>query len=188
MGDSITAYATGYHALISEWTGITVTNGGVSGSGYMKPINNKTFVDRASLTNVYDKVTVFGSVNDMSYVSEHLGTESDTGTSTIGGSINTLIDNLYASGNYHIGIISPIPQDSTAGNPSNTTGSFALYVDLMEKVCKRRGVPFLDLWHCSNMQPWDSDFADAYMQDNTHPNTDGHKIFAPRIKAFIESL
>lgn len=188
LGDSITAYQTGYHALIGEETGAIVTNGGVSGSGYMKPINNKTFVDRANLSEVYDIVTVFGSVNDMQYVGSALGTESDTGTATLGGCFNTLIDNLYASGNYHVGIIAPIPQGTTSGNPSNTTGTFAQYTELLEKVCKRRGVPYLDLWHCSNMQPWDATFAETYMQDNTHPNTDGHKIFAPRIKAFIQSL
>lgn len=188
LGDSITEFAEGYHAIIAEETGAMVTNGGVSGSGYMKPINNKTFVDRANLSEVYDIVTVFGSVNDMQYVSEHLGTESDTGTETLGGCFNSVIDNLYASGNYHIGIISPIPNDSTGGNPANSTGSFAQYTELLEKVCKRRGVPFLNLWRCSNMQPWDATFAETYMQDNTHPNADGHAIFAPRIKAFIESL
>lgn len=188
LGDSITAYAQGYHSIIASQTGVDVTNGGVSGSGYMKPINNKTFVDRANLSEVYDIVTVFGSVNDMQYVATALGTETDTGTLTLGGCFNTLIDNLYASGNYHIGIISPIPQGTSSGNPSNTTGSFAQYTELLEKVCRRRGVPYLDLWHCSNMQPWDAAFLAEYMQDNTHPNTDGHKIFAPRIKAFIESL
>ena len=188
LGDSITNYSEGYHAIIAAETGINVTNGGVSGSGYMKPVNNQTFVDRANLSAVYDKVTVFGSVNDMQYVAENLGTESDTGTATLGGCFNSVIDNLYASGNYHIGIISPIPNNSTNGNPANTAGSFAQYVELLEKVCRRRGVPFLDLWHCSNMQPWDNTFLTLYMQDNTHPNADGHAIFASRIKAFVESL
>lgn len=187
LGDSITAYSQGYHSIIASETGVDVTNGGVSGSGYMRPINNQTFVDRANLSKTYDMVTVFGSVNDMQYVAEHLGTETDTGTSTLGGCFNTLIDNLYASNNYHIGIISPIPNNSYAGNPVHE-GSFSQYVELLGKVCKRRGVPFLDLWHCSNMQPWDEDFASEYMQDNTHPNAKGHAIFAPRIKSFIESL
>ena len=188
LGDSITAYTTGYASIISEQTGVNVTNGGRSGRGYMKPIDGETFVNRANLNEVYDIVTVFGSVNDMQYVPSDLGTETDSGTSTLGGCFNSVIDNLYASGNYHIGIISPIPQDSTSGNPANTTGTFAQYTELLEKVCRRRGVPYLDLWHCSNMQPWDASFASAYMQDITHPNTDGHKIFAPRIRAFIESL
>lgn len=188
LGDSITNYAQGYHSIIAAETGVLVTNGGVSGSGYMKPINNKTFVDRANLSEIYNIVTVFGSVNDMQYVAAALGTESDTGTETLGGCFNTLIDNLYASGNYHIGIIAPIPQGTASGNPINTTGTFAQYTELLEKVCKRRGVPYLDLWHCSNMQPWDSDFASEYMQDETHPNTKGHAIFEPRIKAFIKSL
>ena len=154
----------------------------------MKPVNNKTFVERSQLTSVYDIVTIFGSVNDMQYVADHLGTATDTGTSTLGGCFNSVISNFYASGNYHIGVISPIPNDSTAGNPSNTSGSFAQYVNLMQEVCQLRGVPFLDLWHCSNMQPWDDTFAAAYMQDDTHPNANGHAIFAPRIMAFIESL
>ena len=188
LGDSITNFAQGYHAIIASQTGVNVTNGGVSGSGYMKPINNQTFVDRANLSEVYDIVTVFGSVNDMQYVASNLGTETDTGTLTLGGCFNTLIDNLYASGNYHIGIIAPIPQGTTNGNPANNTGTFAQYTELLEKVCRRRGVPYLDLWHCSNMQPWDAEFLSEYMIDNTHPNANGHAIFAPRIRSFIESL
>lgn len=188
LGDSITEYEYAYHTIIAKETGLIVTNGGVSGSGYMKPINNQTFVDRANLGTVYDKVTVMGSINDMSYVAEHLGTETDTGTATLGGCFNTLIDNLYASGNYHIGIIAPIPNDSFNGNPANSSGTFAQYIDLLEKVCKRRGVPFLNLWKCSNLQPWNPTFKATYFFDDTHPNALGNAIFAPRIKAFVESL
>lgn len=188
LGDSITEYSNGYVKLIKDGYGVNATNGGTSGRGYMKPINGQTFVDKANLGSTYDIVTVMGSVNDMQYVASNLGTESDSGTATLGGCFNSVIDNLLASGNYHIGIIAPIPKDSIEGNPNNKTGAFAKYVDLLEKVCKRRGVPFLDLWHCSNMQPWDATFASLFMQDATHPNADGYKIFVNQIKEFIKTL
>jgi len=187
IGDSITEFANGYHSIIGAETGITVQNYGKSGAGYMKASGGVTFVTVSENLNPVDIITVMGSVNDMQYVGSALGTETDTGTDTLGGCFNTVIDNLYASGNYHIGLIAPTPTGTFNGNPANE-GTFKAYVDLMEKVCKRRGVPFLDLWHCSNMQPWNETFATAYMQDDTHPNADGHKIFAPRIKAFVESL
>ena len=187
IGDSITDQTVSYVEILASKYGYTATNMGTSGMGYMKPINSKTFVDKSQLATVYDIVTVFGSVNDMQYISD-IGTESDTGTDTLAGCFNTVITNLINSGNYHIGIISPIPNNTQNANPANPNGTFATYCDMLERVCKRRGVPFLNLWKCSNMQPWDETFRNAFMPDGTHPNAAGAAIFAPRIKAFIDSL
>ena len=191
LGDSITASEVAYHKVIADKYGCIVTNGGVSGTGYMKQVGStpNTFVDRSNLSQVYDIVTVMGSINDMGYTDEpYLGTATDSGTETLGGRINTVIDNIYASGNYHLGIISPIPNNSYNGNPIRTSGTFVRFCNLLEEICKLRGVPYLDLWHSSNLQPWDDTFRANYMIDNTHPNENGHKIIANRIKAFIKSL
>ena len=67
-----------------------------------------------------------------------------------------------------------------------------LYSEALVKICERRGIPCLDLYHCSGLRPWDQTFKTlAYSKDDgggTHPDETGHAIIAPRIKTFLESL
>lgn len=55
-----------YHDYITEKTGITVVNKGVSGTGYMSGVNdNRSFIARvATVQTDSDVVTIFGSCND----------------------------------------------------------------------------------------------------------------------------
>jgi hypothetical protein len=66
------------------------------------------------------------------------------------------------------------------------------YVALLKEICERRSIPFLDLYHCSNLRPWDDDFLPiAYSKDDgggVHPDEIGHKLIANRFKVFIESI
>lgn len=190
LGDSITYNSGNYHEIIAESDGVIPTNGGVAGTGYMRTVGSQgNFATRsANMNTVYDIVTVMGSINDINEIA-NIGTATDTGTATIGGCINTTIDNIYASGNYHLGLISPIPSGTYNGNPKNGENTHvARIVALEAEICRLRGVPFLDLFHSSNMQPWDSTFASLYMNDDTHPNAAGYKIFSNAIKQFIKSL
>lgn len=194
MGDSLTAVNTRatkrYHDYISEDTGITVVNLGVSGTGYKKPYNSGLpFWQRVSTIPANsDVITIFGSGNDLS---QTLGTVTDTGTETICGCINTTIDDIrstYIGAN--LGIITPTPwiqyPTTDAGNKMD------LYADALVEICKRKGVPFLDLYHGSNMLPWEQAFREAYYTrddgNGVHPDENGHKLFAPKIRAFLETL
>lgn len=195
MGDSITdannARATKrYHDYISEATGINVINLGVSGTGYMKPYNDGLpFHQRVdTIPSDSDVITIFGSGNDCNQI---LGSVTDTGTDTVCGCINKTIDGIRARiVGANIGIIAPTPWQPY---PTETVGNkMDLYVEALAEICKRKGVPFLDLYHCSNMRPWEQSFREAfYTHDDgngTHPDENGHKFFAPHIKAFLETL
>lgn len=194
MGDSLTAENTRatkrYHDYISEDTGITVVNLGVSGTGYKKPYNSGLpFWQRVNTIPAdSDVITIFGSGNDLS---QTLGTVTDTGTDTICGCINTTIDDIrstYIGAN--LGIITPTPwiqyPTTDAGNKMD------LYADALVEICKRKGVPCLDLYHGSNMLPWEQAFREAYYTrdegNGVHPDENGHKLFAPKIRAFLETL
>ena len=111
------------------------------------------------------------------------GIEADTYM----GYVNAAIDAVYATGNYHLGIISPIPWDSNGGNPQYALSGRRM-ANALRDVCQYRGVPYLDLFRSSNMRPWVTDFKNAYIPDGTHPNQAGYEIFTPRIEAFIRSL
>ena len=200
VGDSITEKngkaLKQYHDYIAESTGITVVNMGVSGTGYKQyeDTNNAFYQRILNVPTDADVVTIFGSGNDLggSYT---LGDVTDTGTDTLCGCINTTIDNLYSVlPTVQLGIITPNPWGSF--NPSDDTNLMAQYSAKIVEICRLRGIPCLDLYHCSGMRPWDDTFCSyAYNMnaagddyDRVHPNSAGHAIFAPRIKAFLQSL
>ena len=198
VGDSITEKnektLKNYHDYIAENTGIEVVNMGVSGTGYKnyEGTNNAFYQRILNVPTDVDVVTIFGSGNDLSHT---LGDVTDTGTDTLCGCINKTIDNLYSVlPTVQLGIITPTPWGGY--NPVNDNNVMAQYSAKIVEICRLRGIPCLDLYHCSGMRPWDDAFcSSAYNMnsagddyDRVHPNSTGHAIFAPRIKAFLQSL
>lgn len=194
VGDSLTEKnirtLMNYHDYVKDAVGINVVNMGVSGSGYKKRFdNNNAFYQR--IVNVpadADVVTIFGSGNDLSYP---LGEVTDTGTTTLCGCINETI-NVFQT-NFPLiplGIVTPCPWGGY--NPADDSNAMALYSAKIVEICRRKGIPCLDLYHSSNLRPWDATFRTlAYTRDDggsTHPDENGHKIIAPRFKEFLEKL
>jgi lysophospholipase L1-like esterase len=192
VGDSLTAYngktSMHYFDYIAGATGINIVNMGVSGSGYAKLTDN--FMARVlNVPTDADVVTIFGSGNDAS-AGLDLGTASDTGTETLGGVINTTIDNLYSiMPIVNLGIVTPTPWQ---GNMPYDNGWMENYSNMIVEICRRRSIPCLDLFHCSNLNPNSEQVRQlAYSKDEgggVHPNELGHKIIASRFLAFLESL
>ena len=196
IGDSLTEVngrtTMRYHDYVSESTGIAVVNMGQSGTGYARTKESETaFYQRiSSVPTDADVVTIFGSGNDLGAGLE-LGTPTDTGTETICGCINTTIDNLIAiMPAVSLGIVSPTPW--VGHPPYNTDSSMAKYCAAMKTICENRSIPFLDLYHCSNLRPWTEEGrAACYTKDDgngVHPDEKGHALIAPRFKAFLETL
>ena len=192
IGDSLTAYNTRtsmhYFNYIQGATGINIVNMGVSGSGYAKGTDN--FMNRVlNVPTDSDVVTIFGSGNDASSGVE-LGTATDTGTSTLGGIINTTIDNLYSvMPVVQLGLVTPTPWQ---GNMPYDNGWMEKYANLIKEICYLRSIPCLDLYHCSNLDPNRSEVRSlAYAKDDgngVHPSELGHKIIASRFLGFLHNL
>lgn len=197
VGDSLTEVnartSINYLDYISEVTGIEVVNMGESGSGYMRKYDtNHAFYNRvANVPTDSDVVTIFGSLNDLGN-SQVLGTINDTvSDGTVFGYVNGTIDALFtAFPMANLGIISPTPWASS--QPWNENNASSQYCEGLKQICYNRGIPFLDLYHCSNLRPWDATARSLfYSKDDgngTHPDEAGHKMFAPKIKNFLESL
>lgn len=199
MGDSLTEEnnrtTKHYFDYISETSGIEVVNLGVSGSGYKRRDDQDiAFYQRVNtIPTDSDIVTIFGSGNDL-LSSLSFGTYTDTTTDTVAGCINTTITRiinrfLNADKLPVIGIITPTPW---VGDTPEDNGRMEEYCNLIVKICNYRSIPCLDLFHCSCMFPNLAKYRQlAYSHDEgagVHPDENGHKIFAPRIKAFLESL
>ena len=193
VGDSLTAVnatATNkYHDLISAKTGIYVVNYGKDGTGYGKTYStNNNFANRVlNLANIScNVITIFGSFNDMTL---ELGTADDTGTSTVGGWMNTTFDNLYATKPFvSVGVILPTPW--WGDMPTDPTANPSKYCDMLLEICRRRSIPVLDLFHNSNLHPDKSDYRDEFYAnaDGVHPNDKGHAKIAPMIHRFLEQI
>lgn len=195
LGDSLTEANSRtekhYFDYVRQKTGITVVNLGVSGTGYKKKEEEaKAFYQRISGVPECDVITIFGSGNDVNLI-ESLGVASDSATDTICGCINKTLDNLYALYPLtNVGIVTPTPW---MGYPTTTAdNNMAKYADAIISVCERRGIPYLDLYRCSSLRPWQSDYRTlAYSKDDgngVHPDETGHAIIAPRFMDFLNAL
>jgi len=194
FGDSLTeknAMTTiHYYDYVKGETGIDVTVMGVGGTGYAKGGTNAFYNRIVNVPTDADVITIFGSFNDLSS-GLSLGTETDTGTETIAGCMNTTLDNLFTTYPLAVvGIVAPTPWQSAT--PLSETSSASQYCALLKRICERRSIPYLDLFHSSLLRPWDASFKSlAYTKDGgggTHPDETGHELIAPRFKGFLETL
>lgn len=202
VGDSLTEINSRttkhYFDYVKEETGIDIYNMGVSGSGYAKHQDiGKAFYQRIqNVPTDADVVTIFGSGNDGSAELE-IGLPTDTGTNTLCGCINTTIDNLYTVlPTVPLGIVSPTPWSWEI--PEDENCFMYKYSNALKAICERRGIPFLDMFRLSafrtmkdgavNEETHDLLFSNDPVGNCTHPNELGHKLIAPKFKAFLESL
>lgn len=196
LGDSLTEHnqrtTLNYHDYIAQETGITVHNLGHSGCGYAKiGGNGQNFVNQAD--NIPDDVsviTIFGSGNDGS-ASLDIGTPTDSGTTTLCGYMNAVFDKIYEEHpTTPLGVITPTPWANK--EPSDSNKWMENYSNALMAICSLRGIPCLDLYHCSNLHPTDVNFRPlAYSKDDgdgVHPDETGHALIAPRIRQFLFSL
>lgn len=170
--------------IIAFETGANVTNLGVGGTGYMaRADEGNAFYQRAvQIPEDTKRVLIYGSGNDRNMP---LGTPTDTGTDTLCGCINTTIDAVYERVPMAwVGIIAPAPWKEYP--PYGEKKQFELMVQAQQRICARRDIPFLDLYHASGLRPWDDAFRElAFDADGVHPNDVGHALIAPKIQAFL---
>lgn len=199
FGDSLTDSITlggdpNYTSIVSDKLGLELINCGVGGSGYVNG-NGGTqhFYNRTSQIPIdTDIITVFGSFNDL-YVDIPLGEITDMEPTSLYGAINKFLNNCWEiNPGVIIGIISPTPWDSWWRGYSDATrvDKCISYVTALKTIAEYYSLPFLDLFNSSNLRPWDKRFVEKYYKDSdgVHPNAEGHKIIAPKIEKFIESI
>lgn len=209
FGDSLTDFnqyaSVHYFDYIADLDGYEVSNYGYSGTGYkVGESNTRSFYQRMLNVdpNLFDVLTVMGTFNDASIIDNNtitIGDITDTGTNTLCGCINTMIDNFYTiARNKPIGIITPPP--TLYRNPTDSTSNNI--VNAIIDICKYRCIPYLDLFHAIGLNPWygdasvKADYIDTYYTEGSsvdssmvHPNSLAHKLFlAPKIREFVNSL
>ncbi|MCC4467097.1 SGNH/GDSL hydrolase family protein, partial [Limosilactobacillus reuteri] len=209
IGDSWTAANTlgntvaNYTNYVADRLGVTMINAAIGGTGYVAQNGNyeDQFYNR-QIPADGDAYTILGSFNDVFVDGFKFGDVGDTDKLSLWGGMKATLDHIWSiKDNAVVGIIAPGPWG--AFNPQNENNWDKLnmkanevgeqYVSTMKKFADYYSLPFLDLYHQSGLRPWDASFVAKYYHgtsdtDNTHPNTNGHKLFASKIADFVNKL
>jgi lysophospholipase L1-like esterase len=62
------------------------------------------------------------------------------------------------------------------------------YVDIIKVTTRKYSIPFLDLMQVAGITPRVPALREMYMPDGLHPNDEGQKRIAQRLKYFLLSL
>ena len=198
IGDSLTYPGTlrasyKYYDSIVIRTGISFINLGVSGTGYVNDGGGEgAFITRVpDIPDDCDVVTIFGSGNDMNALP--IGTATDTTNATVMGNVYLTIQAIFTQKpKVLLGIIAPTPWDQYPPYDTSSNNKMLTFTTELEKLCRMYSVPFLDLYHESNLRPWDATFRQNYYSkdggNGVHPDEYGNARFAPMIQKFLEKI
>lgn len=199
LGDSITALTfrstINYHDYISERTGITVTNEGISGIGYVNKYDvNKNIcdlIDELTGEEDYDYITIFAGTNDRNFT---LGDMNSTDKTTIYGAIKYCVTELINKfPNKKIGLLTPLPRSSNYGTDENDK-LYQITKAIIE-IGNYYSIPVLNQYINSGLRPWNETNNETYFScpqapngDGLHPNELGHLWISYPIQHFLELL
>lgn len=208
LGDSITEGVgpsdpeNVYWKILQRNTGAQCFGYGISGTRFAKqrtPTNPPSF-DRHFITRVEDMipdadiVVVFGGVNDFGHGDAPFGTHQDRTDETFCGAVHQLMEALLAR--YPDGeIVFATPmhcmsEDNTEINSYGIRrcGNLEKYVNAIMEAAAWYGIPVLDLFRTSGIQPRYSLLQQRYAPDGLHPNDAGNRRIASRMEAFLRAL
>lgn len=144
----------------------------------------------------FDVVVVFGGTNDFGHGNIPLGKMGDTDVYTFYGALRTLC--LYLIKNYpdkQIVFMTPLHRLNEEldynkrledGNPN--ARPIEDFVNAIREVCQLFSIPVLDMFKDSGMPARVWAWCENHMPDGLHPNDNGHKIIAHKLKKFLENL
>ena len=193
IGDSITEYnfraKMNWALWINDWCNVAVQNLGRSGTGFRAGYSeSKNYYPRiASIAQDVDVIGVALSFNDIANQSVNIGTINDTTSDdSVAGYANDFFDALIeAFPTTPIICYCQNPWYAMRyGNDRSDT-----WVNLLADICRTRGIPFYDdLYKGCVLKPWllanrqmyftsDNDvLGNTGVVDDTHPNSEGHKV------------
>lgn len=199
LGDSITegmGTDRTYHAYLNDAIGFGELHAyGISGTRIASQPDDggSSFSVRyTGMADGADLVVVFGGTNDFGHGTAPIGTTEDFGTDTYLGALNVLMAGLiekYPTAS--ICFLTPLHRDFHDGygelNPE-TGLTLEQFSEHLQERARYYGLPVLDLYATSGMQPKLQIVKDTYMPDGLHPNDAGHRLLAQRIAPFLETL
>lgn len=206
LGDSICAgttvegefYNYGWAGLIGEpnlmvWKNYGMNGGTVTNLSSVQEVRWLETQANTAITEYpnADYVIFEGGCNDADQLKEAgLGViasdYANFDTNTFTGALESLILKLVtAYPKARIGYI--IPQKMYAVNDHTANHIHRKYFDRAVEVCKKWGIPYVDLWNSNPLNPKLST-ASLFYTDGQHLTLDGYKRITPQIESFMRSL
>lgn len=208
LGDSITqgvgpsSIEHVYWKVLEKNTGAECYNFGISGSRIaaqqvpvLQASAERNFVTRADdLIPDADIVVVFGGVNDFAHGDAPFGSHEDRTDTTFCGAVHVLMEKLlerYPRG--QIVFMTPLHcefEDEVGMNPYGVRrcANLETYVNAIMEAAAFYGIPVLDLFRTSSIQPRVLFNKQLNMPDGIHPNDAGNARIAGRLEGFFRSL
>ena len=178
-------------------TELDVINLGSGGTGFMSSNGKLGKYSDRDIPTTYDTFVILGSFND-AFLNYEFGDVATSAKGTFFGGMSDITNKIYATKpDAKILFVTPAPwgsinpkQTANIGSRENAAEFAEKYVDAMIEFAKYNSIPILDLYHLSNLRPWDETFINQFYHgtsqtDTTHPNSAGHKRIAPQIADFI---
>ena len=202
LGDSITEGAGasdvrhGYVAQFEKMTNVKKAyNFGIGGTKISKQTvpseapYDRDFLGRyPTLPDDSDIICVFGGTNDYGWGDAKFGNMESRDPYTFYGACHLLFEGLITKFcGKPIVIFTPLHRENETKKDMNGH-ILKEYVDVIKEVAAYYGLPVLDLYIKSGMQPAVPIVKERLMPDGLHPSDEGHKILAQRVKGFLESL
>ncbi len=141
-----------------------------------------------------DVVVVFGGTNDFGHGDAPLGDMESREEETFYGALHMLLTKLINKyPEAQIVVMTPLHRlnedDARFSSRSiRRVGKLELYVNVIQQVAAFYGVPVLDLYRTSGLQPRVPVLKEKYMPDGLHPNDAGHIRIAEKLIGFLGTL
>ncbi len=206
LGDSITegAGASGpahfFVNVFGQKTGAVVRNYGIGGTRIARKKAPSAsarwdlcFLDRVETMDPdADIVVIFGGTNDFGHGDAPLGTFEDTDEYTFCGAMKSLLErtiNRYPDA--LIVVMTPLhrlSEASTVNEIGLPCEPLETFVRTEKEIAAHYGIPVLDLWSVSGIQPLVPIMKERYTADGLHPNDRGAERVADRLIGFLNTL
>lgn len=208
LGDSITeGVGTSspekvYWKVLEEMTGAVCFGYGISGTR-IAPLHGETREERferyfgsrvEEMEPDMDVIVVFGGTNDYGHGDAPFGKLSDRDETTFCGAFHVLLEKLLNKYPYaQIVIMTPLHRLNEADTTYNEWGvrrehTLEDYVDAISSISAHYGLPVLDLFRTSGLQPEIPVIQELYMPDGLHPSDAGNEKIARRLIGFLSTL
>lgn len=208
LGDSITEGA-GVSKIedvfwnrVAERTGALAYGYGVGGTRIAPQHNPDTYANfgqffGSRVTGMIpdaDVVVVFGGTNDFGHGDAPFGDVSSRDETTFCGALHKLIRDLIERyPQAQLVLLTPthrLGENELGYNEYGVRREHRLedYVNAIQTIAGYYGIPVLDLYRTSGMQPEVPILKERYMPDGLHPNDAGHEKIADKLIGFLAIL
>lgn len=136
-----------------------------------------------------DAIVVFGGTNDFGHGNAKIGKFSDRTGETYYGACHEIATTIMNRWPNATPVFMTPTHRADEDNPSSGNGlPLVNYVDIILEVCAFYGIPVLDLYRMSGIQPQVRINKETYCPDGLHPNDAGHALIASRLTGFMRAL